>query len=113
MWSEVIAVFVGLLLGGAAVWIWLRQRGGGGGDVQEIKQENARFREEVNEHFVQTAELINRMTDSYKAVFDHLSDGADRLVDEKAVRDRMPQVTDQEVRLKHIGSQRDDQRGSD
>lgn len=108
MWSEVIAVFVGLLLGGTAVWIWLRQRdGSGGGGVEQIKQENARFREEVNEHFIQTAELINRLTDSYKEVFDHLSAGAERLVDEEAVRERMPQVTDQEVRLKHIGAQRD------
>lgn len=108
MWSEIIAVFVGLLLGGTGVWIWLRQRGSvGDGGVAQIKKENARFREEVNEHFVQTAELINRLTDSYKEVFDHLSSGAERLVDEEAVRERMPQVTDQEVRLKHIGAQRE------
>src|SRR5699024_5543721 len=39
-----------------------------------------------------------------KKVFDHLSDGADRLVDKQAVRDRMPQVGQQEVRLRHIGA---------
>jgi uncharacterized protein len=107
MWSGIIGVVVGLLLGGTGVWLWLSRRGSDGGSVAQLKEENARFREEVNEHFVQTAELINRLTDSYKAVFDHLSDGADRLVDEEAVRERMPQVTDQEVRLKHIGAPRD------
>lgn len=106
MWSGIIGVFVGLLLGGTAVWLWISRRGGGGGSVEQLKEENARFREEVNEHFVQTAELINRLTDSYKAVFDHLSDGAERLVDKEAVRERMPQVTDREVRLKHIGAPR-------
>ena len=105
MWTGIIALMIGALLGAVGAWIWLRQRGGAGGDsVAEIKKENARFREEVNEHFVQTAELINQLTDSYKAVFDHLSEGADKLVDKDAVRERMPRVSDQEVRLKHIGS---------
>ncbi|TVQ39786.1 MAG: DUF1043 family protein [Wenzhouxiangella sp.] len=109
MWSELIAVLVGLLIGAVATWIWLKSRGGPEGSVDQLKQENARFREEVNEHFVQTAELINQLTDSYKAVFDHLSDGAGKLVDTDTLRDRMPRVTDQEVRLKHIGAPRDKQ----
>jgi uncharacterized membrane-anchored protein YhcB (DUF1043 family) len=68
-----------------------------------MREENERFREQVNDHFVETAELINQLTDSYKKVFDHLSDGAERLVDEKVIRERMPQVSDQEIRLKRIG----------
>ncbi len=72
--------------------------------VAQLKAENEHFREEVNAHFVRTAQLMNELTDSYKKVFDHLSDGADRLVDEQAVRERMPQVGQQEVRLRHIGS---------
>ena len=111
MLASIIALILGALLGATGVWIWLRQRGGAGGDsVAELKKENARFREEVNGHFVQTAELINQLTDSYKAVFDHLSEGADKLVDEDAVRERMPRVSDQEVRLKHIGSRDDEGR---
>lgn len=106
IWWVVVGLIAGLALGGAGVWFFLG-RSGQGGSVESLKRENERFREEVNEHFVQTAELINRLTDSYKAVFDHLSDGAGKLVDEKAVRERMPQVTDQEVRLKHIGAPRE------
>ncbi len=100
-----IGLVVGLLAGGGSVWVY-SSRAGKDESVETLKKENAVFREEVNEHFVQTAELINRMTDSYKAVFDHLSDGAGKLVDEQAIRERMPQVTDQEVRLKHIGAPR-------
>lgn len=73
----------------------------------QLKAENERFREEVNAHFVQSAQLINELTDSYKKVFDHLSDGADRLVDKDTTRDRMPQVGRQEVRLRHIGAPKD------
>jgi len=98
-----IGLVVGLLAGGGSVWVY-STRAGKDESVETLKKENELFREEVNEHFVQTAQLINRMTDSYKAVFDHLSAGAGKLVDEEAIRERMPQVTDQEVRLKHIGA---------
>ena len=107
MWSEAIGLFLGVLLGGVGVWLWLRSRPGGGQTVSEIKKENQQFREEVNQHFVQTAELINQLTDSYKAVFDHLSDGAERLVDQKTIEERMPRVGNQEVRLKRLGSRED------
>ncbi|NDY94546.1 YhcB family protein [Wenzhouxiangella limi] len=106
MWAGITGVIIGLLIGGTAVAIWLKKRGGAGESVASLKRENAQFREEVNEHFVQTAELINQLTDSYKAVFDHLSEGAEKLVEPDVVRDRMPQVTDEEVRLKRIGSPR-------
>lgn len=106
IWWVVVGLIAGLALGGAGVWFFLG-RAGQSESVNSLKRENERFREEVNEHFVQTAELINQLTDSYKAVFDHLSEGAGNLVDEEAVRERMPKVTDQEVRLKHIGSSRE------
>ncbi len=108
MWQGIAGLLIGTLLGGAGVWLWLTKRGGTVTSVEKLKAENERFREEVNEHFVQTAELINRLTDSYKAVFDHLSDGADKLVDEEVVQSRMPRVTGKEVRLKHIGAPRKD-----
>ena len=107
IWLILIGLAIGLVVGGSLVWV-LMPRPDGDVSVKQIKKENAQFREEVNEHFVQTAELINQLTDSYKAVFDHLSDGAGKLVDEKALRERMPRVTSQEVRLKHIGSASED-----
>lgn len=98
-----IGLVIGLAAGAGAAWYFLAGRGSSP-SAEQLKKENERIREEVNAHFVQTAELINQLTDSYKAVFDHLSDGADRLVDKEAVRERMPRVSDREVRLKHIGS---------
>jgi len=97
----------GVLIGAAIValvGLWrARQAAKSGRSVEALEQSHQRFREEVNEHFIETAELINRMTDSYKAVFDHLSEGAERLVEDQVVQERMPKVGDQEVRLKHIG----------
>lgn len=101
-----VGLFVGAALGAGLVWV-LAVRRAGPMSVNEMKKENERFREEVNAHFVQSAQLINELTDSYKKVFDHLSDGAERLVDKEAVRERMPQVGRQEVRLRHIGAPKD------
>jgi len=88
IWWIVAALVIGILVGAAGFWLATRKGGAPGTSVRQLKQENEKFREEVNDHFVQTAELINRLTDSYKAVFDHLSDGAGRLVEDKVIRER-------------------------
>lgn len=104
LWAAVvIAGLIGFGIGAAVVW-WIGRQQVGGTSVSALKKEHEQFREQVTTHFVETADLINRLTDSYKDVFDHLSKGAETLVDDKSLRDRMPQVSDQEVRLKRIGS---------
>lgn len=104
--TAVIIGLVGIIVGVGVAWL-IFSRQTHEPTVGQLKADNERFREEVNAHFVRSAQLINELTDSYKKVFDHLSDGADRLVDKKAVRERMPQVGQQEVRLRHIGSPSD------
>lgn len=107
----IIGLVVGLVAGAGVAWAVVARRSHSP-SVSQLKAENERFREEVNAHFVQTAGLINELTDSYKKVFDHLSDGADRLVDKEAVRERMPQVGHRdEVRLRHIGAPKDHRSG--
>lgn len=104
MWEGVIGLLAGLVVGASIAVLLMKRRAGSTESVASLKRENEAFRDQVNEHFVQTAELINRLTDSYKAVFDHLSEGADKLVEPEVVRERMPQVSNEEVRLKRIGS---------
>ncbi len=104
MWAGITGVIVGMLIGAGGMWLWARTRSAGPEELARLKRENAKFRDQVNGHFVHTAELINQLTDSYKAVFDHLSDGAETLVDPEALRALMPQVSDEEIRLKRIGA---------
>lgn len=101
-----LTLLVGIVIGGLAAWLLLRSRTGANRSVHELEEENRQFREQVNDHFVQTAELINRLTASYKAVFDHLSDGAGSLVDEDTIRERLTQVAGEEVRLRPLGVSR-------
>ena len=105
-----VGLAAGIVIGAIVVWLIVARRTHAP-SVSQLKAENERFREEVNAHFVQSAQLINELTDSYKKVFDHLSDGAERLVDTEAVRERMPQVGRHEVRLRHIGAPKDHRPG--
>lgn len=98
-----VGTVIGLAAGGGAVWLYNR-KAGSGKSLEQLKKENAEFRHQVTDHFVETATLINRLTDSYKAVFDHLSDGAGKLVDPETLKERLPAVSDREVRLRHIGA---------
>ncbi|NKI35491.1 DUF1043 family protein [Wenzhouxiangella sp. XN79A] len=104
LWIGVaIAGVIGFGLGALVMW-WTDRKRGGGTSVATLKKEHEQFREQVTEHFVETAQRINRLTDSYKDLFDHLSQGAETLIDDASLRERMPRVSDQEVRLKRIGT---------
>jgi hypothetical protein len=104
IWIWVIAgIVLGAAAGAAFTYWWTRARGGGD-TIGQLKRENQKFREEVTEHFVETARLINQLTDSYKEVFDHLNKGASELVDEKALAERLPASGSEEVRLRRLGA---------
>ena len=45
-------------------------------EIDQLRREHDDYRGRVNTHFHKTSELIGNMTASYKAVYDHLSDGA-------------------------------------
>lgn len=96
----IIGFAVGVAAGAGAAWLWARFSGKQSGP--DAKQQAA-YREEVADHFVKTAELVNRLTDSYKEVFDHLRDGAGRLVDEETLRQRLAHEEDKDVTLHLIG----------
>src|SRR6056297_4232909 len=99
----IVGLVVGGVIGALATW-WISRARGGAVSVMQLKQENDRFKDEVTEHFVETARLINQMTDSYKQVFDHLSSGAEKLVDEKSLAERLPPAGGEEVRLSQFGA---------
>lgn len=46
------------------------------GELSAAKKELETYRISVNDHFKKTSELFSRMTDSYKAVYLHLAEGA-------------------------------------
>ena len=57
-------------------------------ELDKVQRETAIYRNEVEEHFDKTAELINGLTNQYQKVHEHLAIGAEQLCrDEKLVAD--------------------------
>ncbi len=48
-------------------------------ELTALKDEFASYRDEVTSHFQTTADLVHEMTNSYKAVYEHLAAGSQEL----------------------------------
>jgi uncharacterized membrane-anchored protein YhcB (DUF1043 family) len=53
-------------------------------DLDAARSEHQVYRSEVSHHFEKTSELVATLTASYKAVYDHLAEGAQNLCSENA-----------------------------
>ncbi len=69
---------------------WMSRSSGDGEklaeDLKKTQQELEQYRREVGGHFAQTAELVGKMTAQYRAVYEHLAEGAHRLGGDEANR---------------------------
>ena len=88
MSNLVIALLIGGGIGGVAGWyLAMTSRGDNKRKVimdlesqlDQAKQGRADFEAEVSEHFAQTADLLHKLTDDYRAVYTHLANGAEQL----------------------------------
>jgi hypothetical protein len=48
-------------------------------EVKHSKEEAAKYQDHVAQHFMRTADLLHTMTANYRAVYEHLADGAQNL----------------------------------
>jgi uncharacterized membrane-anchored protein YhcB (DUF1043 family) len=82
-WMFGILVFaIGLLLGCMATYLALARYGRTREMQEELDQLKDRFsdyRDQVTRHFMRTSELVQEMTQSYRAVYEHLANGAQHL----------------------------------
>ena len=82
-----VSVLAGVVIG--LIMARLRERNGGRDALQleldEARGELQRYKQDVGVHFAQTADLVNRLTDSYRDVHQHLSKSAQKLCDDKVL----------------------------
>jgi uncharacterized membrane-anchored protein YhcB (DUF1043 family) len=55
-------------------------------ELRDAREELDRYRNRVVEHFSTTADLVNRMTADYRAVYEHLAQGAHQLAGSQVPR---------------------------
>ena len=53
-------------------------------ELSELRERFADYRDQVSRHFMRTSELVQEMTHSYRAVYEHLATGAQELCEEDA-----------------------------
>jgi hypothetical protein len=98
-------LFIGAVAGALLVWRWQRSRPAIR-SANEVAKEHETLKRQVADHFVETAERVNQLTDSYKEVMEHLRSGALTLVDRETLQQRLPQLNENtEVRVARIGAQ--------
>lgn len=80
----VVALALGALIG------YLLGRSGNGSEQQQaledVQQELAAYKEKVASHFEETADLVTKMTESYRDVYKHLASSAQTLCDAETAR---------------------------
>ena len=86
--SLVYVLFIGIFAG-ALVGFWIGQWSGGrstgnSGALKKAQQDLTDYKKEVETHFETTAELVNKMTESYRDVYKHLASGAKTLCADEA-----------------------------
>lgn len=77
---SVIMFLIGTLLGAAGCLLVMRQTRSESSiekQLRELQEEFTAYRENVNQHFNQTAKLVNDLTNNYIAVQKHLNDAAE------------------------------------
>lgn len=99
-----LALVVGGIVGAVAATLLARRSRGDQDSAKRVRAELEEYRLEVKEHFVQTAELVNNLTRSYKAVYDHLESGAYGLVGDEALRKELGDVEEEPIKLEYIGT---------
>jgi|GEM_PF-2980593 uncharacterized membrane-anchored protein YhcB (DUF1043 family) len=114
--SLLLIAVIAFLLGGGAVYL---MRGCNRDKEKELQDEldNLRaafeaYRQDVGRHFSRTSELVDRMTESYRAVYDHLSDGTQKLVYDRRFDEQGRVIFNQEQRPSFPKTQRPDQTGA-
>lgn len=97
-WPDgVILLSLGMLIGYLAGLMVSRYLGGGkdvANTLEKTAKEHRDYKEEVQHHFATSAELLDKLTESYRDVYLHMAKSADVLCDDGPTRpllDSLPQ----------------------
>lgn len=100
--SVLLLVVLGVL-SGYFLAIWRMRRMSGGKTPAEMQKELDDYRDQVSEHFAESAQLLGKMTEQYREVYSHIARGAHKL----GTGDEMPPRVEQlRAKLVEDGSTR-------
>ena len=62
--------------------------------ISTLKESHEEYKENVSNHFSRTAELVHRMTENYKGIYQHLASGAQNLCSTEVAGKLLPTESD-------------------
>ena len=93
LWFVGSLAFLGGMLAGALLYHLLAgsrsERGKLQNQLDELQNDFKDYQNKVSDHFGTTAHLINKLTDSYRDVHEHMANGAESLCEDEAVKNRL------------------------
>lgn len=60
--------------------------------LSALQEKHAQYQQEVNQHFSETARLVGQLTQNYRSVYEHLSEGASALCDQNQLPQTLVQA---------------------
>ena len=93
LWFVGSLIFLGGMLAGALLNHLLpgstSERGKLQNQLDELQNDFKDYQEKVSDHFGTTAHLINKLTDTYRDVHEHMANGAETLCEDESVKNRL------------------------
>ncbi len=87
-----LAFLAGVLCGAIVYYLLFGSKSNNGKlakQLDELQQEFKEYQQRVGDHFTTSAHMINKLTDTYRDVHEHLAHGAEDLCKDEEVRSRM------------------------
>jgi uncharacterized membrane-anchored protein YhcB (DUF1043 family) len=83
--TGILCLLIGLVLGCMFTYLLSARHGRTHqlqAELNQLKDNFRDYRDQVTHHFMRTSDLVQEMTQSYRAVYEHLASGAQRLCSE-------------------------------
>ena len=93
------ACLFGLVLGALIMYFASAKSRKSNKSISEVENKLSSYQQDVVQHFEQTADLVDELTNSYKKVFDHLGKSARELLTKEQVEEQIIKRKDNHVVL--------------
>ena len=60
--------------------------------LSALEEKHAQYQQDVNQHFSETARLVGQLTQNYRSLYEHLSEGASALCDQNQLPQTLVQA---------------------
>jgi len=93
------AVLFGLVVGALIMYFASGSSKKDEESIAKVEKKLNNYQQDVVQHFEKTADLVDDLTQSYKKVFDHLSQSAKTLLTEEQVKEQIEKRKDNKITL--------------